>query len=281
MIDCAFIYQNEVEVGEGIRRAIEEGLVKRENLFVSTKCWLTYLRKDRVTKCLRKSLDNLKLDYIDLYLIHYPMALKQTDESNFPESVDGLIEKDESIDFCEIWKTMEKLKQKNLAKSIGISNFNSLQLNRLLASCTIKPVVNQIECHPYLNQDSLIEICRRNQIYCMSYCPLGSTPLSSNTGHSSSLNTSSSPRLLNDSIVNELAKKYQKSKAQILLRFHIELDLIVIPKSTNEQRIKENLDIFNFNLSKEDMNRLKSLNRPFRYCNFDLKGLKDHKEYPF
>lgn len=207
------------------------------------------------------------------------MAFRQTDDSYFPDK-NGLIEKDETIDLCSTWKAFEELKNSNLTKSIGVSNFNSVQLQRLLSSCTIKPTVNQIECHPYLNQDKLIKFCHENQIHIVSYCPLGSTPVTSNTSHSSTL-TTDSPRLLNDPIVNELAKKYGKSTAQILIRFHIDKDLIVIPKSTNEQRIKENLQVFDFKLSKEDIDKLIDLNRSFRYCLFDKNGLKQHKEYPF
>lgn len=279
-IDSAYIYQNENEVGEGIERALREALVKREDLFVTTKCWLTYLRKDRVEKCLRKSLANLKLDYVDLYLIHWPMAFKQTDESNFPENSDGLIEKDETIEPVETWAAFEELKKLNLVRSLGVSNWNSIQLHSLLASCSIKPTVNQIECHPYLAQDALIRVCHENEIQVISYCPLGSTPPASSKGHSSALNPSS-PRLLNDPVVKELAKKYGKFEAQILIRYHIEKRLIVIPKSINEQRIKENLQVFDFELAPEDLERLNGLNKPYRYCTFDLKGLDTHKEYPF
>ena len=279
-IDTAFIYQNENEVGDGIERAIREGLVKREALFVTTKCWLTYLRQDRVEQCLKKSLENLKLDYVDLYLVHWPMALKQTDESNFPENSDGLIEIDETIEPIETWKAFEALKKLNLVRSLGVSNFNSIQLQSLLAACSIKPTVNQIECHPYLNQDALIRICHENEIRVISYCPLGSTPPASSKGHSSNLNPKS-PRLLDDPIVKELAKKYGKSEAQILIRYHIEKQLIVIPKSINEERIKQNLQVFDFELTPEDLARLNGLQKPYRYCTFDLKGLNFHKEYPF
>lgn len=279
-IDTAYIYQNETEVGEGIERAIKEGLVKREDLFVTTKCWLTYLRKDRVERCLRKSLQDLKLDYVDLYLIHWPMAFKQTDESNYPENSNGLIDVDETIDLGETWTAFEALKKLNLVRSLGVSNFNSTQLQRLLASCSIKPAVNQIECHPYLNQDALINFCHKNEIRIISYCPLGSTPPTSSKGHSSNLNPTS-PRLLDDPVVKELAKKYHKSEAQILIRYHIKKQLIVIPKSTNEERIKQNLQVFDFELEPEDMARLTGLNKPYRYCTFDLKGLDSHKEYPF
>lgn len=279
-IDAAYIYQNEDEVGEGIERAIKEGMVKREDLFVTTKCWLTYLRKDRVEKCLRKSLASLKLDYVDLYLIHWPMAFKQTDESNFPENADGLIEKDETIDPVETWAAFEDLKKLNLVRSLGVSNFNSIQLHSLLASCTIKPAVNQIECHPYLRQDALIRVCRENDIQVISYSPLGSTPPASAKGHSSAMNPNS-PRLLDEPAVKELAKKFGKSEAQILIRYHIERGLIVIPKSVNEQRIKENLAVFDFEFAPEDLQRLNGLDKQYRYCTFDLKGLDTHKEYPF
>ena len=267
-------------MGEGIERAIKEGLAKREDLFVTTKCWLTYLRQDRVEKCLRKSLEKLKLDYVDLYLIHYPMALKQTDDSNFPENSDGLIEMDETIDPLETWSAFEALKKQNLVRSLGVSNFNSTQLHSLLASCSIKPAVNQIECHPYLNQDALIRVCHENEIQIISYCPLGSTPTASNKGHSSNLNPDS-PRLLDDPLVKELAQKYRKTEAQILIRYHIEKRLIAIPKSINEERIKQNLQVFDFELAAEDQARLNGLSKPYRYCSFDINGLKGHKNYPF
>ena len=174
------------------------------------------------------------------------MAFKQTSDSNFPEQ-NGLIEVDEKIDFVNTWKAFEELKKLNLVRSIGVSNFNSNQLNRLIANCEIKPAINQIECHPYLNQNELIKFCNNHNILITCYCPLGSSPATTSSGHSTNIHPDC-PRLINDPLINDLAKKYNKSNAQILIRYQIERNLIVIPKSINEQRIKENLNVFDFKL---------------------------------
>lgn len=152
-------------------------------------------------------------------------------------------------------------------------------MKRLFDSCEIKPAVNQIECHPYLNENDLIKFCQTNKVQVTAYSPLGSTPVA-NVGHSTNIGPCS-PRLLEDPIISELAKKHNKSNAQILIRFHIEKKLVVIPKSTNEERIKSNLNVFDFKLDEDDLDRLEKLNRPFRFCSFDLKGIINHKEYPF
>lgn len=207
------------------------------------------------------------------------MAFQQTDETFYPEA-NGQLAMDESVNLLETWQAFEELQRAGLTKSIGVSNFNREQVERILASCTIKPVVNQIECHPYLNQDSMIEFCRSVNIQVVSYCPLGCTPVTANVSHSTNL-TNKSPRLLNEPILSEIAQKHKKSVAQVLIRYHIEKDLVVVPKSSNKQRIIENIDVFDFALDQDDMKKLNSLDRKYRFCSFDQQGLKEHKEYPY
>lgn len=141
-IDCALAYQNEQEVGQAVRDKISQGVVKREDLFITSKLWNSYHKFDSVERGIKKSLENFGLDYLDLYLIHWPIAHKDGDEL-FPKTADGKIHLDD-VDYLETWKGMEAVLSKKLTKNIGISNFNSEQITRLLSNCKVKPVVNQV-----------------------------------------------------------------------------------------------------------------------------------------
>ncbi|XP_070223059.1 dihydrodiol dehydrogenase 3 isoform X4 [Bos mutus] len=173
-IDCAHAYQNEEEIGQVIRSKIADGTVKREDIFCTSKLWLTSLRPELVRPALEKSLKNLQLDYVDLYIMHYPMALKPGEEL-FPKDENGKLIFD-SVDFCRTWEALEKCKDAGLAKSIGVSNFNHKQLERILnkPGLKYKPVCNQVECHPYLNQSKLLDFCKSHEIVLVAYAGLGS-----------------------------------------------------------------------------------------------------------
>lgn len=173
------------------------------------------------------------------------------------------------LDILDIWRDMEKLVDRGLVKSIGVSNFNSEQIDRLLKNCRIKPVVNEIESHPGLNQTKLIEFCRERDIVISAYSPLGSHSFEKKQ-----------PRFLYDSKVNEIAAKYNKTSSQVALRYNIELGTVPIPRSSNIDRLTQNLDIFDFQLSKEDMDYLKTFHNPEnRVCKFQL--YTHTKNYPF
>jgi aldehyde reductase len=268
-IDAALAYGNETEVGEGIRTKIQEGKVKREDLFITSKLWNTFHRPDLVQVCIKQSLKDLGLDYLDLYLIHWPMAYIE-DRELFPKDEEGKFILSD-VDYLDTWKAMEECVKLGLTKSIGVSNFNSEQLTRIMKNGSIKPANVQVECHPYLNQSKLIDFCRKNDMVVTAYSPLGSPdrPWAK----------PDDPKLLEDPKLVELAKKCNKSPAQIILRWNAQRGIIVIPKTVNKNRMVENMSIFDFELSKEDMKYIDTFDCNGRNC--ALEWVKHHKYWPF
>ncbi|XP_054718601.1 aldo-keto reductase family 1 member A1-like [Uloborus diversus] len=276
-IDTAFAYRNEALIGRALQTVISSGKVKREDLFIVTKLPCNGLRPESVEYFFKKSLKDLQLNYIDLYLIHFPVPAQRTDDDYaiFPMK-DGVFLAD-TVDLTDTWKAMEHLADKDLAKSIGISNFNSEQIQRVYNAARIKPAVLQVECHAYLPQYELHNFCKNLNIAFTAYSPIGAP------GQPEFKNRDTQEhRLLEDPKLKPICEKYGKSPAQILLRYLTQRGIIVIPKSSNPRRLKENMQIFDFSLSDEDMNDLKSLARGRRYFTMDsYKGLSDHPEYPF
>ncbi|KAG5888069.1 hypothetical protein JTB14_010044 [Gonioctena quinquepunctata] len=270
-IDCAHYYENEAEVGAAIREKIASGVVKREDLFITSKLWSTFLRPDLVEPTLKLSLKNLGLEYLDLYLIHWPCALKEGG-ALLPKRPDhDVLSVFSDVDYVDTWKAMEEVAKKGLTKSIGVSNFSKRQLERILEIAKIVPVTNQIECHPYLNQKKLIAFCKSKGITVTAYSPLGSPdrPWAK----------PDDPILTEDPKIKAIAAKYKKSSAQVILRYLINNGVIVIPKSVNKKRISENIDIFNFELSAEDIAVMDTFDCNGRVCWFvEAVG---HPHYPF
>ncbi|XP_075989267.1 aldo-keto reductase 1B-like isoform X2 [Anticarsia gemmatalis] len=268
-IDCAFVYGNEKEVGEAITAKISDGTVKREDLFITSKLWNTFHRPDLVRGALQQTLDNLNLKYLDLYLIHWPQAYKE-DGPLFPADEAGKILYSE-VDYVDTWKAMEPLVGEGLVKSIGISNFNSKQIARLLETATIKPVTNQVECHPYLNQRRLKDFCESHGITITAYSPLGSPDRPwAKPGE---------PLLMEDPKIKAVADRLGKTPAQVLIRYQIDRGNIVIPKSVTKSRIASNFDVLDFKLSQEDVQLIDSFD-----CNGRLVPMTasvDHKFHPF
>ncbi|XP_049738026.1 aldo-keto reductase family 1 member C1-like isoform X1 [Elephas maximus indicus] len=271
-IDSAYLYENEDKVGQAIRSKIADGIVKREDIFYTSKLWVTFLRPELVRPGLEKSLKKLQLDYVDLYIIHNPMALKPGEEL-LPKDEHGKLIFD-TVDLCATWEALEKCKDAGLAKSIGVSNFNRRQLEMILnkPGLKYKPVCNQVECHPYLNQSKLLNFCKSKDIVLVAYSALGSH-------RDKKWVDQSSPVLLDDPVLGALAKKHKRTPALIALRYQLQRGVVVLAKSYNEKRIKENMQVFEFQLTSEDMKVLDNLNRNFRYVTFDT--LIDHPNYPF
>lgn len=268
-IDCAYVYGNENEVGEALTQLFSEGVVKREELFITSKLWNAFHSTNLVEPALKETLSLLKIDYLDLYLIHWPFGYAEG-LGNFPVDQDNKV-KLSDVDYLDTWKGMEAVKKAGLAKSIGVSNFNHEQIDRILASCEVPPAMNQVECHPYLTQNKLIEYCKSKGIAVTAYSPLGSPdrPWAKKDD----------PSLMDDPKVLKMAVKYGKSSAQILIRFQIDRGVIVIPKSVTKERIVDNMKVFDFQLTPEEIKELETFDRGFRFC--ALEWIKGHKYYPF
>lgn len=223
LIDTATLYQNEKSIGEAIR----ESCRKREDIFITTKVWNDDQGFEKTLRAYDHSLKLLGTDYIDLYLIHWPVTGK----------------------FKETWRALEKIYQDGRVKAIGISNFLKVHLDQLLPEVTIVPVVNQIEFHPYLIQQSLIDQCKNNGIHCQAWSPimLG--------------------KVFGIPLLKEIGAQYGKNEAQVVLRWDLQRGVLTIPKSVNKERIISNIEIFDFELSEEDMSTINGLdcNRRFGY----------------
>lgn len=219
LIDTAAVYQNEAGVGN----AIKSSGVPREELFITTKLWNADQGAKKVRPALEASLEKLQLEYVDLYLIHWPVPAKDL--------------------YVETWQELEKLKAEGLVRSIGVSNFHVEHLERLKEESLTMPAVNQIELHPHFPQKELREYAKANDIRIESWSPIGGSQGS----------------LLDEPVLAEIGNKHGKSPAQVVIRWHLQHDLIVIPKSTNENRIRENFDVFDFELDDGDMLSIDSL----------------------
>lgn len=223
-IDTAAIYENEGGVGEGIIQGLQESGLKREELFVTSKVWNADLSYEGTIRAYEQSLKKLGLEYLDLYLIHWPVKGK----------------------YKEAWRALEYLYEEGRVKSIGVSNFQIHHLEDLLKDAKVKPVINQVEYHPRLTQKELQAFCEQHQIQLEAWSPL------------------MNGQILEHDLIKELAEAYQKTPAQIVIRWDLQNGVVTIPKSTKAHRLAENADVFDFQLSAEDMEQIDQLNENHR-----------------
>lgn len=249
-IDCAAIYKNEAEIGAAFEKSFQKG-IRREDIFITSKLWNTMHEANDVEQACKQTLTDLKLDYLDLYLMHWGVA--------FPKEESGTTNKNGIASLAKVsvqqsWEAMQSLVHKGLVKSIGVSNFTTLAILDMLTYAQILPAVNQIEVHPHNSQTDLVEFLQKIDIAVTAYSPLGSP------GNKTS-------NILDEKIIKELASKYGKTPAQVAIRWAIQRGTIVIPKSVTLDRIKENSEVFDFELSLDEKAQIDSLNQNKRYIN--------------
>jgi alcohol dehydrogenase (NADP+) len=244
-IDCAYLYMNEKEVGDAIHDAIAAGITSRDELFITSKLWNSYHHPDDVEEGIKKSLENLKLDYLDLYLIHWPVAFKKG--VNMPAGPEDLISP-EDMPLEDTWNAMQNLKQKGLARHLGTSNFSISKIQGLIDKTGITPEVNQVEIHPYFQQNDMLEFCRKNQILLTAYYPLGGPYI-----------IGSERNLFDHPDICGIAEKHGATPAQILLAWGMARGYMVIPKSVKPERIRENFGSLQICLDESDIKLINQL----------------------
>ncbi len=264
--DCACDYGNEAAVGEGIKQAIDASLCKREDLWITSKLWNTYHEAKHVRAACEKSLSDLGLDYFDLYLVHFPVALEYVDFDksyppgwfNDPDAAEPAM-KPIKVPYSETWGAMQELQRAGLAKNIGVCNLNTSSLRDILSYASIPPAVNQVEIHPYLIQERLVRFCQENDIAVTAFSPFGAgsyVPLSM-AGAEESMHE--------DATLKAIAAAHDRTTGQIALRWAVQRGTVPIPKTQTLIHLEENFRIFDFTLSEDEMTQIDDLNRNRRF----------------
>lgn len=266
--DCASIYGNQSEIGQAFHDAFTEDNLKREDLFITSKLWNDSHAPEDVLPALRQTLHDLRLDYLDLWLMHWPIAQRKNTAS--PASDNDMIPLTQ-IPLESTWAEMEKAYNSGLVKALGVSNFGIKNLQLLLDKANITPAVNQVECHPYLQQEELLNFCNKNMIVLTAYSSLGSAD------RSATLKRPDEPKLLEDKTITEIAARLKATPAQIILAWLMQRNIAVIPKSVHENHLRENLASLNLTLDDKDMQKIAALNRNYRFLNGDDFSYGDYK----
>ena len=256
-IDCAAIYRNEAEVGEALQRVFSRGEIQRDEVHITSKLWNNAHLKSDVGPALKKTLSDLKLDYIDLYLIHWPVAFRSGLEG-FPESESDFLTPEEAP-VSETWAAMLDMRERGLAQHVGVSNFSAQKLDSLAAKDLELPEMNQVELHPYLQQDALLSYCKEHGILVTAYSPLGSSDRPDN------MKADDEPSLLDNEVITSIAEARDASPAEVLIAWAVSRDTAVIPKSTNPKHIKSNLEAGHLALTEKDLARIADLDAHYRY----------------
>jgi len=255
-IDCAAIYGNEAEVGQAIEKVIADQVLRREELWVTSKLWNNAHRLSQVRPALEKTLRDLHLDYLDLYLVHWPVVLKG--DVTYPKKADDFLSLDE-VPVAETWQGMEAALSDGLVRHIGVSNFSARKIDRLLRDAAVGPEMNQVELHPYLQQVDLLEYCQAQGIHLTGYSPLGSKD------RPERLKRANEPSLLDNPVFADIARKHACTPAQVLIAWAVHRDTAVIPKSVNPQRIQENFAAGALQLDEGDMRSIGQLDKHYRF----------------
>ncbi len=254
-IDCAFNYGNEKEIGQAIADMISAGEIRREELWITSKLWNDSHRREHVLPAIQGALADLQLEYLDLYLIHWPVAIKHG--VGFPKSASEFVSLEE-VPLIETWEAMIDLHGQGLARHIGVSNFNVPKIKHLTTESGFQPEMIQVEMHPYLTQTELVDYARSAGIGLTAYSPLGSNDRPERI-------RGNRPVLLENEVVVAIAKAHDVTPAQVLIAFLNHRGVAAIPKSANKERIRQNLESTKVSLSESDMKQLLDLNQNLRY----------------
>jgi len=255
-IDCAAAYGNEKEVGKALNELFQDGVVAREDIWITSKLWSNMHAREDVMIAIKQSLSDLQLEYLDLYLIHWPVAQKK--EVPFVSKAEDFISL-EVLPNELTWKGMEDAVELGLTKHIGVSNFGPKALQQLITNSKIKPEMNQVESHPYFQQNDMLSFCKSNNIHVTAYAPLGSGD------RADKFKAENEPKLLQDPVILEIAKAKHATPGQILISWALHRGISVIPKSVNPGRITQNFEAQLVELSKIDMNKIAALDKNYRF----------------